>query len=406
MSIKKLRKRSNINNSHSSLWQLWLAFLKLGLTSFGGPVAHLGYFRNEFVVQRRWLSEQHYADVVALCQFLPGPSSSQTGIAVGFIRAGYVGAVVAWLAFTLPSALLMILFAVGVTHYSDILSAAVLSGLKLAAAAVVFQAVWGMAKQFCNSLLKAGIMLIAAVAVLLQSSMGMQLVVLLLAAFAGYLLLKPAATIGTPIALSISKKQGAVFLVILVFMLLSLPVLAAVFPSATLAIFDIFFRAGALIFGGGHVVLPLLQAEMVNTGMISGDLFMAGYGAVQAVPGPLLTFSAYLGTAMPHGGVGLGFLAVTAIFLPSFLLVFGVLPFWNHLQQYQAVKAGMAGVCAAITGILLAALYQPIWSSTVFSVTDAGLVLLAFLALQYGRIPAWLLVLGYGVAGGMLTILV
>lgn len=406
MSIKSLRKKLNINNSHSSLWQLWLAFLKLGLTSFGGPVAHLGYFRNEFVVQRRWLSEQHYADIVALCQFLPGPSSSQTGIAIGFIRGGYAGAVVAWLAFTLPSALLMVLFAIGVTYYSDILSAVVLSGLKLAAAAVVFQAVWGMAKQFCNSPQKAGIMLFAATAVLLQSSIEMQLLVLLLSALAGYLLLQPVATTGTPITLNISKRQGMVFLAILAFMLLGLPILAAVFPSATLAIFDIFFRAGALIFGGGHVVLPLLQAEMVNTGMISGDLFMVGYGAVQAVPGPLLTFSAYLGTAMPQGGIGLGFLAVTAIFLPSFLLVFGVLPFWNHLQQYQAVKVGMAGVCAAVTGILLAALYQPIWSNTVFTVIDAGLVLLAFLALQYGRIPAWLLVLSYGAAGGMLTFLI
>lgn len=377
----------------------------MGLTAFGGPVAHLGHFRNEFVVQRRWLSEQHYADIVALCQFLPGPSSSQTGIAIGFVRAGYAGSVVAWLAFTLPSALLMILFAVGVTHYSAILSAAVLSGLKLAAAAVVIQAVWGMAKQFCNSLLKAAIMLVAAAAVLWQSSVGMQLLVFVFSALAGYLLLKPAATAGAPGAFKISKRLGAVFLLILAFMLLGLPILAVMFPSAALTIFDIFFRAGALVFGGGHVVLPLLQAEMVNSGMISGDLFMAGYGAVQTVPGPLLTFSAYLGTVMPHGGVSLGLLAVTAIFLPSFLLVFGVLPFWNHLQQYPAVKAGMAGICAAVTGILLAALYQPIWSSTVFSVTDAGLVLLAFWALQYGRIPAWLLVLGYGVAGGMLTIL-
>ncbi|OPA87983.1 chromate transporter [Pseudomonas fluorescens] len=388
-------------------WSVFLIFLRLGLTSFGGPIAHLGYFRAEFVTRRRWLSERSYADLVALCQFLPGPASSQVGIALGLSRAGYGGAVAAWAGFTLPSALLLVLFALGIAHHSNALPLGVLHGLKVVAVAVVAQAVWGMARNLCQDATRITLMLIAACVALLAPSAWGQVGVIAVAGVIGLLLLTP-----TPnaeheaLTMPLRRRAGALWLLLFVLLLMALPLLAQTLPNQGLALIDAFYRAGALVFGGGHVVLPLLQAEVVPPQWISNDLFLAGYGAAQAVPGPLFTFAAFLGAAMqpaPNGWLG-GLTCLLAIFAPSFLLVFGALPFWETLRRSPRTQAALAGVNAGVVGLLLAALYHPVWTSAIFSVYDLGLAALALVALMVWKLPPWLVVAASAGLGWLLSL--
>lgn len=385
----------------ASVLSILLIFLRLGLTSFGGPVAHIGYFREEFVNRRKWLSDQSYADLVALCQFLPGPASSQVGLALGMSQGGFRGALAAWCGFTLPSAIALILVAYGATQPDGLISAGVVQGLKLIAVAVVAHAVWGMAQSLCRGRTEIAIMLAAACAMLVMPTVWLQPALILLAALVGWLLLERKADgEDAHLPVQVSMVAGKWLLLIFAALLVLLPLLAALVPSAGLTLFDLFYRIGSLVFGGGHVVLPLLQAETVPTGMISDDLFLAGYGAAQAVPGPLFTFAAYLGTAMNTlpGWLG-GVIALVAIFTPSFLLVAGVLPFWEQLRRRTGVRAALAGVNAAVVGLLLAALYSPIWTGTLHAPVHFALVLLAFAALQIWKLPVWLLVLLYALGG-------
>ena len=389
--------------------EVLLAFLRLGCTSFGGPVAHIGYFHTEFVERRRWLSEATFADLVALCQFMPGPASSQLGMAIGLLRAGWLGMAAAWAGFTLPSAMLMIGFAYGVAALGDVGNAAWLKGLKLVAVAVVAQAVWGMAQSLAPDRSRATLAVAAAlIALAVPSSLG-QVCAIAVGAVAGFSLLPrppPAfspehAALGVPQHRDLSAAAIALFLALLVF----LPPIAAAMGSQSLRLVDAFYRAGALVFGGGHVVLPLLQAAMVPNGWVSNDAFLAGYGAAQAVPGPLFTFAAYLGAVMlpaPNGALG-GLLALVAIFAPSFLLVIGLLPIWDTLRRRQAMQAMLRGVNAAVVGVLLAALYTPVWTSGVHGPAGFGLALAAFLSLSLWTLPPWLVVVGGAVVASGLA---
>jgi chromate transporter len=392
--------------THRSPWVVFLIFLRLGLTSFGGPVAHLGYFRDEFVVRRHWLSERSYADLVALCQFLPGPASSQVGMALGLSHAGYAGALAAWLGFTLPSAIALILFALGIASYGDAMPAGVLHGLKVVAVAVVAQAVWGMARTLCPDVPRLSIMVAATCCVLLVPSAWGQVGVIIVAALIGLAAFRPQpGMVHEPLPISIRRRTGLLWLTLFCALLLGLPLLASLFPSPLLAMIDAFYRAGSLVFGGGHVVLPLLQAEVVPTGWVDGDAFLAGYGAAQAVPGPLFSFAAFLGASMnqaPSGWLG-GPVALLAIFLPSFLLVLGALPFWEQLRRNRRTQAALMGVNAAVVGLLLAALYQPVWTSAIHRPEDFGLALVALTALLFWKLPPWLVVLGSGALGALLS---
>ena len=393
--------------SDRSPWAVFLVFLRLGLTSFGGPVAHLGYFREELVVRRRWLSERNYADLVALCQFLPGPASSQVGMALGLARAGYPGALAAWLGFTLPSAVALILFALGLAHWGDAVPAGLLHGLKVVAVAVVAQAVWGMARSLCPDAPRISLMAVAACAVLWWSSAWAQVLVLALAALVGLWMLAPGqGAAHEPLPIPVGRRAGMAWLALFVALLLGLPWAAAVFPHATLAVADAFYRAGSLVFGGGHVVLPLLQAELVPTGWVDQDTFLAGYGAAQAVPGPLFTFAAFLGASLQTGpqGVWGAVVCLLAIFAPSFLLVAGALPFWEGLRAHPRMQAALAGVNAAVVGLLVAALYQPVWTSAIHTPQDFALALLAGVALMAWKLPPWLVVLVTGLAGWGLSL--
>ncbi|NMZ89991.1 chromate efflux transporter [Pseudomonas marginalis] len=392
-----------------SPWSVFLIFLRLGLTSFGGPIAHLGYFRDAFVTRRRWLSERSYADLVALCQFLPGPASSQVGIALGLSRAGYGGALAAWLGFTLPSAVVLILLALGITRHSTAIPPGALHGLKVVAVAVVAQAVWGMARNLCTDAPRVAVMLLAACVALLQTSAWGQVGVILVAGMAGLLLFKPAPpTAHDTLPVTISRRAGALWLSLFVLLLASLPILTQLMPNPTLAVTDAFYRTGALVFGGGHVVLPLLQAEVVPRHWVSNDVFLAGYGAAQAMPGPLFTFAAFLGASMtqtPSGWLG-GLLCLLAIFAPSFLLVMGALPFWEGLRRSPRTQAALAGVNAAVVGLLLAALYQPVWTSAIFTARDVALALIGLVALMVWKLPPWLVVVGSGATGWLLSLTV
>nr|WP_314568173.1 chromate efflux transporter [uncultured Pseudomonas sp.] len=388
-----------------SPWSVFLIFLRLGLTSFGGPIAHLGYFREEFVIRRHWLSERSYAELVALCQFLPGPASSQVGIALGLSRAGYRGAAAAWAGFTLPSAIALILFALGLSHYGSALPDGAVHGLKVVAVAVVAQAVWGMARSLCQGLVRVMLMLMAACMALLEPSAWAQVGVICAAGMAGLLLFKrePSAE-PDALPVAISRRAGALWLGLFLVLLAGLPMLAGWLPTPTLALVDAFYRSGSLVFGGGHVVLPLLQAEVVPPQWVNNDVFLAGYGATQAVPGPLFTFAAFLGASMnqaPNGWLG-GVIALLAIFAPSFLLVMGALPFWVTLRRSPRTQAALAGVNAAVVGLLLAALYQPVWTSAIFTVLDFSLALAALVALMFCKLPPWLVVAASAVLGGLL----
>ena len=387
-------------------WTIFSVFLQLGLTSFGGPSAHIGYFRHEFVSKRRWLSDADYAALLALCQFLPGPASSQLGMAIGLLQARYRGALAAWLGFTLPSALLMLAFALSLTWWQQPLLDGVLHGLKLVAVAVVAQAIWAMAQSLCNSVSKALIMLLSAAIVLWQPGAIVQPLLILAAAVAGVMLLRhqPAAAstalTSKPVSQRLALSCGLLFLILLI----GLPVAAQLYPQPALQLVDIFYRTGALVFGGGHVVLPLLQAELVPTALVDADQFMAGYAAAQAVPGPLFSFAAFAGAVAQTGSSPLqgGILALLAIFLPSFLILSAVLPYWQRVSQQPTVRSAIAGVGAAVTGLLLATLYQPLASSSILTPLDAAFALLAFIALQYFRLAPWLLVLTGAIAGALL----
>ncbi len=386
---------------------VFLVFLRLGLTSFGGPIAHLGYFREEFVTRRRWLTERSYAELVALCQFLPGPASSQVGLSIGLTRAGFRGALAAWTGFTLPSAVALLLFAIGVSAWGDGMPAGVLHGLKVVAVAVVAKAVWGMARSLCTDAPRVLIAAVSAGAVLLLQAAWGQIAVIAAAAVVGRLLFKPAEDgEHDPLPISVRRRTGAVLLTVFFALLVGLPILAQAWPNQTVTVFDAFYRAGSLVFGGGHVVLPLLQSEVVPPGWVTNDTFLAGYGAAQAVPGPLFTFSAFLGGSMsspPTGWLG-GLVCLLAIFLPSFLLVGGTLPFWEQLRRNARTRAALAGVNAAVVGLLLAALYRPVLTSAIFDLADLGLAVLAFVALTYAKLPAWLVVIATGAAGWLLSV--
>jgi chromate transporter len=385
--------------------EVLLIFLRLGCTSFGGPVAHIGYFRSEFVQRRRWLPEGSFADLVALCQFMPGPASSQLGMSIGLLRAGPLGMFAAWIGFTLPSALLMLAFAYGVEALGDVSNAAWLKGLKLVAVAVVAQAVWGMARSLAPDRPRATVAVAAAlIALAIPSSVG-QIAAIVLGAIAGLTLLpKPAPTADAdhiPLGLKLHRGVAIVAIILFFALLLFLPPLAATIDSQALRLFDAFYRAGALVFGGGHVVLPLLQAAVVPTGWVTNDAFLAGYGAAQAMPGPLFTFSAYLGAVMipPLNGAVGALLCVVAIFAPSFLLVTGLIPFWDTLRRRQTMQALLRGVNAAVVGVLLAALYTPVWTSGVHSAAGFGLALAALLALTLWAVSPWIVV----VAGALIA---
>jgi chromate transporter len=379
-----------------SLATVFLAFLRLGLTSFGGPVAHIGYFHDEFVVRRKWIDEHAYADLVALCQFLPGPASSQVGIGIGLSKAGLPGAVAAWIAFTTPSAIALILFGYGVITFGDTVGIGALHGLKVVAVAVVAQAVWTMARSLCPDAKRATLAVLATIAVLAVPSPFVQVGVIVVGGLIGWAMLHS----DTPVDhvdMGAGVKRGvAIFALVLFFAaLIGLPVLASAYPSQTMALVDSFYRSGSLVFGGGHVVMPLLQAEVVPPGWVSNDAFLAGYGAAQAVPGPLFTFAAYLGTVMngtPNGIIG-ALICLLAIFASSFLLVIGAMPFWDGLRRIGAVQNALLGVNAAVVGLLLAALYDPVWTSAILSPADFGLALAAFTLLVFWKIPPWLVVI-------------
>jgi chromate transporter len=382
-----------------SIAEVFAIFLRLGCTSFGGPIAHLGYFRAEFVERRRWLDERAYADLVGLAQFLPGPASSQTGFAIGLRRAGYLGGLAAWTGFTVPSAVLLVLFAYGAAPLAaTTVGTGLLHGLKLVAVAIVAQAVWGMARSLAPDRPRASI---AAVAVLIVEATPIaigQIAAIVLGAIAGLALCRNLGTAMVPeaLAMPVSRRVGAACLALFVALLVFLPLLRPLVGGV--AFFDAFYRSGALVFGGGHVVLPLLRDAVVAPGWVSDNAFLAGYGATQAVPGPVFTFAAYLGAIM-HGVPG-AIVALIAIFLPGLLLMTGTLPFWDALRTRPAAQAAMRGINAAVVGVLGAALYNPIWTTTVMTSADFALVLVGFVLLTVWRAPP-LLVVALGALAGI-----
>ena len=384
--------------------EVFVAFLRLGLTSFGGPVAHLGYFRNELVAKRKWITEADYGDLVALCQFLPGPASSQVGFSLGVLRGnGLLGGLAAWLAFTAPSAGILLACALGANTLDGPVAEGALHGLKLVAVAVVAQAVWGMAQSLTPDKTRAGISLAAlAIVVFVNGSIG-QIGSIAFGATAGFWLCRtngsahPSGRLYFPI----SRRRGAVALTLFVALLLIPPFLAAQTAIHGIALFDAFYRSGALVFGGGHIVLPLLQTEVVAPGWVTNASFLAGYGLAQAIPGPLFTFAAYLGAVAgptPNGLAGSG-TALIAIFLPGLLLVYGMLPFWNYLRAFPAAQAAMRGANAAVVGILAGALYDPVWISAVITPKDFLLAVSGFLLLTIWKAPSWLIVILLAAAG-------
>lgn len=387
-----------------SLLEVLGASTRLGLTSFGGPIAHLGYFREEYVVRRRWIDEAHYADLVALCQFLPGPASSQVGMALGIMRAGLLGGVAAWLGFTIPSAVALVAFAYGLQAVG-VADAGWLHGLKVVAVAVVAQAVWGMARNLAADRARASLAIVAALTMLASRTALSQVLVIVAAGIFGWMLLPaPATSATTPERAPIGKGVAIGALAAFLGLLVVLPIARQVAPGHALAVFDSFYRAGSLVFGGGHVVLPLLQAEVVPPGWVTNADFIAGYGAAQAVPGPLFTFAAYLGAVMhepPNGWMGAAW-ALVAVFSPSFLLIVGGLPFWELLRFRASFQAALGGINAAVVGLLLAALYDPVWTSAITSHADLGLALVAFGLLMFWRLPPWLVVLVTAAGGALI----
>jgi chromate transporter len=389
----------------SRLGEVFAAFLKLGLSSFGGPIAHLGYYHNEFVERRKWLDEAAYADLVALCQFLPGPASSQVGFSLGILRGnGLAGGLLAWLGFTLPSALIMFAFAESAAAISGPIAEGILHGLKLVAVAVIAQAIWGMARTLAPDRARAGIAFAAVAVVVFFSGSYAQIAAIALGAAAGLWLCRgDVAPASGQLNFPVTRRRGAVALALFAALLLIPPALAAATGSQALALFDAFYRSGALVFGGGHVVLPLLQAQVVTPGWVSNEAFLAGYGLAQAVPGPIFTFAAYLGAAMgpPPNGLEGAAIALVALLLPGMLLVYGMLPFWDGLRAYPAAQAAMRGTNAAVVGILGAALYNPVWTSAVETPRDFALALGGFLLLTVWKMPSWVVVMLLACAGAL-----
>lgn len=387
--------------------EVFTAFLKLGVTSFGGPIAHLGYFRDELVVRRKWIDEAGYADLVALCQFLPGPASSQFGFALGLLRAGPLGALAAWTAFTLPSAILLLLFAMVAASIEGPVGTGLLHGLKIVAVAVVAQAVWGMAKSLAPDRQRASIALVGIICVVFVAGAFGQILALAMGAIAGLVFCRSeAARQASHLAFRVPKSVGYIALATFALLLAFLPVFAAMAGSQGLSLFDAFYRAGALVFGGGHVVLPLLQSAVVSTGWVTEDAFIAGYGATQAVPGPLFTFAAYLGAVVgpqPNGIAGAA-IALVAIFLPGMLLLVGALPFWEGFRKHLLAQAAMRGANAAVVGILGAALYDPVWTSAIFMPKDFALALTGFILLTVWKTPPWIVVVICAIGGVLLAL--
>ena len=376
--------------------EIFLIFLRLGLTCFGGPIAHIGYFRDEFVLRRRWIDEAEFADLVALCQFLPGPASSQVGFSIGLKRGGVQGAIAAWCGFTLPSALALTLFALGLHEFT--VADGLLHGLRLVAVAIVAQAVWGMARTLCPDRPRAGIALASLLVMLFAQSSAAQFAVIALGAAGGAALCRPKAPRKIETAdLLLSRRAGLAALILFLALLFGIPLAQQATGSNGLALFDAFYRSGALVFGGGHVVLPLLRQSFVAPGWIGDDVFLAGYGAAQAVPGPLFTFAAYLGTVI--GGVKGGVIGLVAIFLPGMLLLLAALPYWQDLRRKLWAQALMQGVNAAVVGLLGAALYTPLWTSSVRRPGDFAIAAAGFLLLTVWRAPP-LVVVALGAAAG------
>jgi chromate transporter len=376
--------------------EVLLIFLKLGLTCFGGPIAHIGYFRDEFVTRRRWIDEQAYADLVGLCQFLPGPASSQVGFSIGLMRAGYRGGLAAWTGFTLPSAIALVLFAYGAGELGGPVGIGLLHGLKLVAVAIVAQAVWGMAHTLCPDRERASIAAVVALIILFSASSISQIAGIVLGGIAGLWLCRagPPTTTGH-VTVPVSRTVGLAALAAFFLLLAGLPVLRGFANSQGIALFEAFYRSGALVFGGGHVVLPLLREAFVMPGWVGDDAFLAGYGAAQAVPGPLFTFAAYLGAVVspsPHGLTG-AVLGLIGIFLPGVLILVGTLPFWETFRKRAGAQAVMRGVNAAVVGLLGAALYNPVWTSSVKTPGDFGIALVGFVLLTVWRAPPLVVVI-------------
>jgi chromate transporter len=390
-----------------SALEVLLAFLKLGLTSFGGPIAHIGYFREEIVMRRRWVDDAAYTDLVALCQFLPGPASSQVGFSLGLIRAGYAGGLAAWIGFTLPSAVLMTAFAYGVGVLGGPLGQGLLHGLKLVAVAIVGQAVWGMARTLCPDRERASIAGVAALVILFSTSSIAQLGTIVTGGIAGLWLCRTATTTAaatSTMKVAVSRRVGILALSTFVLVLLALPALQRF--SQSIELFNAFYRSGALVFGGGHVVLPLLSHAFVTPGWVNEDSFLAGYGAAQAMPGPLFAFAAYLGAEVrpsPHGIVG-SILGLAGIFLPGMLILLGALPFWDVFRRRPGAQAIMRGINAAVVGLLGAALYTVLWTSSVKSSGDFSVVLVGFILLVAWRAPPVVVVI-LGALGGVINVI-
>lgn len=388
-----------------STGEVFRVFLKLGLTSFGGPIAHLGYYRDELVVRRKWLDEASYADLVALCQFLPGPASSQVGFSLGVLRGnGLLGGLAAWFAFTMPSAVILFAFAMSAAAFTGPMAEGFLHGLKLVAVAVVAQAIWGMSRTLTPDRARAGIALAAiAIVVVFAGSFG-QIAAIALGACAGLWLCRGETTpVSGHLNFPVTRRGGSIALVLFAALLLIPPVIVSVRHSQSLALFDAFYRSGALVFGGGHVVLPLLQAQVATPGWVSNEAFLAGYGLAQAVPGPLFTFAAYLGAVMgpmPNGVAGAA-IALVALLLPGMLLVYGMLPFWDAMRTRPAAQAATRGTNAAVVGILAAALYSPVWASAVLTPRDFVLALTGFLLLTVWKMPPWIVVVLLAAAGAI-----
>ena len=378
------------------LIEIFLTFLRLGLTSFGGPVAHLSYFHDEFVKNKKWINEDSYAELVALCQFLPGPASSQVGMAIGLNRAGVLGAILAWIAFTIPSAIILVLFALGIAHYNLGFHQNWLHGLQIVAVPVVAQAILNMWKKLCLDSGRALLALSSMAIILYFNSAYIQIVILVMAGILGDSLFKSTTILPkSPLTKRLSKTTGTYFLLMFCLLLICLPILRVTYTNQFIKLFDSFYRAGSLVFGGGHVVLPLLESEVVPTGWVTRDLFMAGYGLAQAIPGPLFSFSAYLGSISsikPNGVTG-ATICLVAAFLPSFLLIVGVLPFWEKIRSFPRIKQSMLGVNAAVVGILLAAFFGTVLPGAIFSVKDILIAFIGFFLLEYRKLSSWIVVL-------------
>jgi chromate transporter len=394
----------NKNVSLKSLLEILLVSTKLGLTSFGGPIAHLGYFHNEYIRRRKWLDEKSYADLVALCQFLPGPASSQVGIGIGVMRAGVLGGIVSFIGFTLPSVIALIIFAL-ILRGTEVGDAGWIHGLKIVAVAIVAHAIAGMASNLTPDLKRKALALFALVVTLLWQTAFTQVGVILVAGLVGFLLYRQQQIeVHEPkMAFPISKRFAIICLTLFFGLLIVLPILSEATSLSWLAMFDSFYRSGSLVFGGGHVVLPLLEREFVPTGWLSEEAFLAGYGATQAVPGPLFTFAAYLG-AVINGWQG-GLLATVAIFLPAFLLVLGAIPFWDALRRNPKVKGALMGVNAAVVGILISAFYLPIWTSSILAPIDFAFAAILFSMLVYWKLPPWVIVVTGVIGGSLMTLL-